>query len=251
MKIASVLILVGCLQVSATAYSQKVTISLRNKPVEKVLKEVERQTGLSFMWTEQLLAGTHPVTVDAKDVLYTQVLESCLQPQGLSWTIVDNVVVIRKAPGSALAALEVRGTVVDELSKPLAGISVSIRGQSKGAVTDANGHFAISAARDQYLVFTGVGYLSQIVPIPSDNKPLTVMMKKQAIDINIVDVVMSTGYQELKKKNTASSFSIVDSKELDRKVNIDLMSALEGRVPGMSTFKNNMVIRGSSTFQAA
>ncbi|MGE7777556.1 SusC/RagA family TonB-linked outer membrane protein [Chitinophaga sp. NPDC101104] len=250
MKIASVLILVSCMHVSATVYSQNVSISLRNKPVEKVLKEVEKQTGLSFMWSEQLLAGTQPVSVEARNVPYTDVLTSCLEPLGLGWTVVDNVVVIRRLTQAPVPPMDVRGTVRDENTKPLEGISVSIRGQARGAVTDAEGRFAIRAEKGQLLMFSGVGYLPAMIVV-NDDKPLSITMKQQAIAINTVDVVMSTGYQELKKKNTASAFSIVDSKELDRKVNIDLMSALEGRVPGMSTFKNSMVIRGSSTFSGS
>lgn len=247
MKIASVLILLSCMHVSASVYSQNVSITVRNKPVDQVLKEVEKQTGLSFMWSEQMLAGTQPVSVDAKNVPYTQVLESCLQPLGLTYTVIDNVVVIRRAPQPEVA--EVRGTVQSEEGKPLQGVSVSIRGQARGTVTDADGRFTIQAAKGQVLVFTGVGF--QPVMAVVGDKPLAVILKQQAISINTVDVVMSTGYQELKKKNTASAFSIVDSKELDRKVNVDLMSALEGRVAGLSTFKNSMVIRGSSTFSGS
>lgn len=249
MKIVSVLILLGCLHASASVYSQKVSISVRNKPVDQVLKEMEKQTGLSFMWAENLLAGARPVSLDARDVPYTQVLESCLQPLGLSFTVVDNVVVIRKAPQPEVPVAEVTGIVRDEEGKPLQGISVSIRGTASGTVTDADGRFSIRAAKRQTLAFTGVGYVPAVAVV--GNKPLSVTLKQQAIAINTVDVVMSTGYQELKKKNTASAFSIVDSKELDRKVNVDLMSALEGRVAGLSTFKNNMVIRGSSTFSGS
>lgn len=55
MKITTVLLLALTLQISATGYSQKVTLNLRNVPLLKVLREIRKQTGFSFFYNSETL----------------------------------------------------------------------------------------------------------------------------------------------------------------------------------------------------
>ena len=58
MKLTALLLLVACLQVSAHGYTQQITFSMRNATVEKVLREIERQTGYTFWYNNELLQKT-------------------------------------------------------------------------------------------------------------------------------------------------------------------------------------------------
>lgn len=46
MKFTAILLLSAALQVSATGYSQRVTLSEKNAPLEKVFTAIKKQTGL-------------------------------------------------------------------------------------------------------------------------------------------------------------------------------------------------------------
>ena len=63
MKLTSVFLLVAALQVSASSYGQTLTLSLKNVPLEKAIQEIERQSGFRFLYTEQQLKKTVPVTI--------------------------------------------------------------------------------------------------------------------------------------------------------------------------------------------
>ncbi len=60
---------------------------------------------------------------------------------------------------------EISGTVVDEQSQPLPGVSVAIKGTNQGTVTDFDGNYSINASLGQTLVFTFVGFDAREVEI--------------------------------------------------------------------------------------
>ncbi|MDT0646375.1 TonB-dependent receptor [Zunongwangia sp. F260] len=63
---------------------------------------------------------------------------------------------------------EVTGTVVDEQSQPLPGVSVAIKGTNQGTATDFDGKYRIAASLGQTLVFTFVGFDAREVEVDQD-----------------------------------------------------------------------------------
>ncbi len=62
-------------------------------------------------------------------------------------------------------AQEVSGTIVDDQSQPLPGVSVVIKGTQTGTVTDFDGKYIIGASAGQVLVFSYVGFEKQEVTV--------------------------------------------------------------------------------------
>src|SRR5690625_1431263 len=60
--------------------------------------------------------------------------------------------------GEIAPAIQIEGSVKDGAGNPLIGVSVHIKGTSKGTITNASGHFKIEAAEDAVLVLSYVGY---------------------------------------------------------------------------------------------
>lgn len=59
---------------------------------------------------------------------------------------------------SMLNAQEVTGTVVDEQSVPLPGVSIIIKGTSTGTTSDFDGNYKINAVNGDVLMFSYIGY---------------------------------------------------------------------------------------------
>jgi len=74
MKLTTVLILVACLQVSASSNAQ-VTISFTNAPIEKVLNAIADQTDYLLFYSDKVLKDASPVTINVKN----QPVETVLQ----------------------------------------------------------------------------------------------------------------------------------------------------------------------------
>ena len=66
---------------------------------------------------------------------------------------------------AAAFAQPVTGKVTDNAGKALPDISVAVKGNSGGSVTNASGTYTINAPATGVLVFTGVGFLQMEVPV--------------------------------------------------------------------------------------
>src|SRR5258708_5482815 len=62
MKMTAFLLIVACLQVSANGFSQKINLSIREAPLEKVFKEIQKQSGYSFWYKTRPLPCRHPLS---------------------------------------------------------------------------------------------------------------------------------------------------------------------------------------------
>ncbi len=96
MKLTTILILAACLQLSAKSYSQKVTISMRDAPLQKVFKEIQRQTGYHFLYTYELLQKTGKVDVQMQNAPLQDVLQQCLEKTELTFSIVEKTIAIKE-----------------------------------------------------------------------------------------------------------------------------------------------------------
>src|SRR5688572_21261695 len=79
MKLTAILLCTACMSVAARSEGQKVTLDLKKAPIQKVFKEVSRQTGVSIVYNEALFEGFKPVTIKVNDASIEDVLDKCLQ----------------------------------------------------------------------------------------------------------------------------------------------------------------------------
>src|SRR5580658_4405027 len=147
MKLTAFLIIAACLQVSARVFSQGITLSARNTPLQKVLQSLERQTGYSFWYKRNLLEEAHPVNIELKDATLSDALERGFQYQPLTFDIIDKTIVLRERPAPPMAPvapadhsdatsmLNIRGRVGDSTLSPLVGASISVKGSVRGVVS--------------------------------------------------------------------------------------------------------------------
>src|SRR5688572_6893333 len=94
MKLIIPLILVAVLHVSGATYGQKVTISKKKAALTDIFKSISEQTGREFLASPALLANTRPVDVNVKDQDISEFLPALLAKQGLTYSIINNVIVI-------------------------------------------------------------------------------------------------------------------------------------------------------------
>ncbi len=75
---------------------QKVTIVKKNVTLEKVFKQIEKQTGYYFVYRDEWLKNSKKISVDIKNVELKQALEICFKNQPLAFSIVDKLIVIKQ-----------------------------------------------------------------------------------------------------------------------------------------------------------
>ena len=167
MKLVTVLLIATCLQVSAKSYAQRVTLKETNISLVKVFDEIRKQTGFQFFYADEVLLPAKNVTVNVKKSPVEEVLDICLQGQGLSYTLSGNTYIIKRKvvvpevieiPVAPLVMVDVKGRVTNEKGQPLAGATILIKGSKIGVRSDADGNFSINADPNSVLVISYVGY---------------------------------------------------------------------------------------------
>jgi len=125
----------------------------------------------------------------------------------------------------------VTGQVTDETGAPLEGVSVSIKGNSKGTQTNKEGKFVISILANGSVVnFSYIGYKSVTKSVNSSD-PIQVKLEKNNANLDEVVVI---GYQSIKRKDLLASVASVNAKDLkDIPVN-SAAEALNGRLAGVT-----------------
>jgi hypothetical protein len=81
MKFTAFIFLATCLQVSATGTSQTITLSENNASLEKIFREVKRQTSYDFWYESKLLRNAKKVDIQVTNASLEQVLNICFQDQ--------------------------------------------------------------------------------------------------------------------------------------------------------------------------
>lgn len=139
----------------------------------------------------------------------------------------------------------VTGVVKDgESGDPLVGVSVLVKGTSKGVVTDLDGAYSIQdVSTEDVLMFSYLGYSMKEIPIGS----------RSVIDVELVsntsdlDEVVIVGYGVQEKRNLTGAIASVGSEEV-RKTNVqDPISLLQGRAAGVQVTSNSGAPGGGMT----
>lgn len=129
----------------------------------------------------------------------------------------------------------ISGKVTDTANAPLANVSVQVKGESGGTVTDAAGSFSIAVpSASSILVFSFTGMETQEI-IAGEQTTISVQLKSSTGNLSEVVVI---GYGTARKSDLTGSVATVKrDKLLDRPV-ANVSQALQGRVPGVDVSIN-------------
>ena len=123
----------------------------------------------------------------------------------------------------------VTGKVSNETGAALPGVSIQVKGSTKGTTTDANGSFNLAAAGTDVLVFSYVGYQLQEVPV-NNRSVINITLNSAATQLTDVVVI---GYGTASKRDLTGSITKVDGKVVADKPNANPIASLQGKVAGL------------------
>lgn len=255
MKMTVLLLIIGSLSVSANGFSQdtKVTLQLENASLNRLFLVLEKQTAFRFVYSNDRLATDITVNIRVKEEPVSQVLRRVLLNTGLSFRLLENLIVIM--PDRAADLPVIKGKVVSGTGEPIPGTSVKIKGKNVGTATDLNGEFVLTnIERNAILVVSSIGYEVQEVVVDG-RQSITITMKLQASSLGDVLVVGSTGYQSISRERATGSFNIIGKEQLE-KPTINIAQRLIGTTAGVQARLDvdgnpTFEIRGQSTLYAA
>ncbi len=256
MKLIIVLLVVGLMQVSATVYSQatKFNLSVDNKQIAEVLKEIEESSNFRFFYIREQVNVERRVSVKVNNATVEQILDELFTDEGINYRVMEDYLILLSpenisADNAKMLQQQksITGKVTDETGQPLPGVTVFVKGTTKGTVTNADGNYSISSLPDDaVLVFSFIGMKTLEITV-GEQTNIDITME---VDISNVDEVIVTGYQTISKERATGSYVQVKQKDMESFYDSNVSSLLEGKVAGLSTYGGKIVIRGVSTFNA-
>lgn len=254
MKIIMFLIVVGLMTVSASSYSQRITLKGENIPFSQLVDAIRQQTGYTVFTSKTLLAEAESVTIDVEDVSLMEFLEQVTAGQPIVYQLEDKTISLSRKVSSERAPLartstfagvhqvEATGTVRHaETKEPLAGVTVRLKGTTTVASTDRDGRFRIavsvsgSPSERPVLLFSYIGLKPQEAIF--EGQPLEILLTSQADAIK--DVVVTGIFQRDRESFTGSSMTYT-GQELRLVGNQNVLQSLKTLDPSFAIIENNL-----------
>tara|TARA_R110002020_G_scaffold376792_3_gene587877 strand:- start:215 stop:1438 length:1224 start_codon:yes stop_codon:yes gene_type:complete len=126
----------------------------------------------------------------------------------------------------------ITGTVIGSDGLPLPGAYVTVKGTTRGVVTDVDGTYSIPAVSSETLVFSFIGMETQNIEV-GNQSVIDVTLLEDMAQLETVEVV-SFGYGTVKKTDLTGSVASISGKDLSKIPVASAAQAITGRLPGVN-----------------
>lgn len=168
---ASFLLLCSCFAFAGHANSQNAKVSLNKTKVQlqDILSEIENQTDYLFV-SNRNVDLKQKVSVRATDRPVQEVLDEILKNTGLTFTIEGvNIILseVKLVLDSTASQQErkIEGKIIDVNGEPIIGANIVEKGTTNGVISDLQGSFSLNVTPGVTLVISYIGYVSQELKI--------------------------------------------------------------------------------------
>ena len=250
--------------------NKRLSIHAQNQEIKKVLNEIEKATGVQFVYSSQVIDARQKVSIEATNSTLEEVLTKFLKPLRVRYELVGRKLILSASPSASQATgslngIEtvveipapkklVSGTVTDESDNGLAGVTVVLKGSSKGTTTDQTGSYRLDVPDGATtLIFSYVGYAPQEIEVGT-RSVLDVRLKADSRSLDEV-VVTALGIKK-SAKSLGYATATVGSEEITVNRTANFMNALQGKMAGVNITSlgsgpagtSKIRIRGQSSF---
>ncbi len=237
MRLTFILVLLLAIHVSANVYSQqaKLSLSLTEVTVREVLKQIEEQSKFKFLLQDERLDIDKKISINIKDGSVDAILNEIFSSAQVKYVITDkNLVIITPAGEKNFIKSgqnkNVTGKISDDNGQPLPGVTILVKGTSKGTITDSDGNFNLAdVSPDQALVFSFIGMKTFELTVGS-RSVFNVTMEVDAIGI---EEVVAVGYGTQKKRDVIGSVASLSTEDIQKTVPATIEATLQGMAAGV------------------
>ena len=233
--------------------SNSITINVNKMPLNKVLSLIEKQCDYVFGYNSNTQNIKNLVTANFHDASITQILNSILNGTGLKYDISGRQILIYKQEqASGTRTVKVAGTVTDEKGQPMPGVSVSVKGTTKGTVTNINGDYSLDVLQGSRIELSFIGYKSIEIKAGANSN---VSLQP---DNKLLSEVVVVGYGTMKKSDLTGSVTEINDKNFNKGVVTSPSQMLQGRIAGINVTNNGgepgggvtIRVRGSNSIRS-
>jgi len=221
------------LQVSASTFAQRITLSEKNATLSQVFDHISDQSGYDFVFTSSILKDARPVNISVTDKDFKEVLQEIFLRQPLSYEIKKKTVFIslKDKPSifeefiTRFQAIDVTGKVIDEKSQPISGATIKLKDTKVMTTTNDQGLFVLRNVPE--------GSVIEIYSLGYKTKEVTAAKELGSISLEVTageleEVYINTGYQKTKINEQNGAVEYISSQMLNNQTGGNILARLDG-----------------------
>ena len=224
--LAFFMLLVFCAcHATISAQEARIDLKMSDATLSQVFRNIEQLTEYMFIYKSEDVQSIQHINVDVRQTMVRDVLEKCLENTGLSFLFKENVIIIqKKTTDQEKKENRITGKVTDEKKEPLPGVTVIIKGTKLGTVTDVDGKYTLAVpVGNNALVFSMIG-MKQKEEVIGKRTQIDVVMEEEISELE--DVVV-TGYYTQAKNSFTGAARTITAEELQMGGNQNILTALQ------------------------
>ncbi len=241
MNIFRALLIAACLIFSIEGHPQKISLSLQHASLEKAFKLIEQQSAYKFVYTNEAMALSKPLSVEIKNETLGNALKLCFSNQPLDYSFDGKLIIVKiseRKTETASSSFTLHGIVTGENGEPLGGAAVRDKETGMGTIAGESGAFMLDNINGNSTIIIGnVGYETMEMAL-NGRTDITVKLKPV---VNTLDETLVIGYGKTTLRYSTGSVSRVSSDVISAQPVTNPLAALEGTVPGLVVTQSNGV----------
>ncbi|MBP3757558.1 MAG: TonB-dependent receptor plug domain-containing protein, partial [Prevotella sp.] len=247
-RLLQLLIALLCLAAGLEAHAQSraIELNVKDEPLPKVLRMIEKSSEYKFMFSNDDL-NQYRVTKRIKSADIDVVMKDLLSGLPFSYSVKDKFVYIvnsQSRPAVRVAAAGrnegnlIRGRVTDSKGEPLPGVTIKTDDPTVLGVTDENGNYTIlipNGKQVKRVTYSMLGMTEKTMAF--NGKPLDVIMEDNSQQLGEVVVTGLFNYRSASFTGSAQTYS---NEELKQVGNANLLKSLATLDPAFVIADNTL-----------
>ena len=229
---------------------KKISVKLVEQSIKTVLQQIETEAKIKFVYSPAAIEANRKVSINAQNTSLKEVLDNFFQPLQIRYRLTGNKIILRneqeekktsdanirpaniEQQNTVTIVQTVTGEITDsENGEPLPGVSVLLKGTSKGSSTNNLGKFSLEVPDSKaILVISYVGYQTQEITVGNQ----TVINIKLKTDIKALSEVVVVGYGSQKKANLTGAVDMVTAEVFENRPITNINQGLQGVLPNLN-----------------
>lgn len=236
-NISAMAVFLVCVLFPGKTVAADIDFHVKNVTVREAVLKLQQQYGFSVTIESNGIDMERKVSVSVKNKPIETVLDYIFSGQNVSYTVTNKSIVIQSRQQSSQSESKpskqrlISGQVINGTDKePLIGVTILNSESGKGVITDVDGNYSIEASLGQVLKFSYVGFSDVQVKVGESNV-LNITMNE---NLTILNEVVVVGFGSQKKVNLTGAVGVIGSEEINGRPVVSAAQALQGLDPSLN-----------------
>ncbi|MGV8093773.1 MAG: SusC/RagA family TonB-linked outer membrane protein [Mangrovibacterium sp.] len=256
--------------------NEKLTLSYNFVALKKVLADIEKKSGYYFAYNHNFIDVERKISISVKEASVNLVLDELFKEQPVRYQIknrqielvpvstsASDVPEMTERPGTSATVRErpqnpvqqvqqvlpsgtkvITGKIVDADGQPVEGANIYTPDMKNASISNPDGTYRIVVPdTTPSLVFSMFGYERTVAAI-TPSGVLNISLKSESY---LLSETIVTGYQTLSRERATGSFGVISDKDMQPRLETNIIEKFEGMVPGLYMKDGELSIRGIAT----